>query len=197
MINDAQAKAILKGGERRRDRLIFAVAAYSGLRVCEILHIERSDIYPERGVVMVARRKKKTMTKVPVEMPADVLKDMEASQTMGKWVFPGRSGPCHMNKTKEKKGKRVVVDRTLICTGGHLSTRTAQWIWDAALTKLGIKVRGRGIHSMRHYHGTRFYEKTKDLVATQDRLGHSSPEITRAYVEVVDMKENVKKFGTI
>jgi len=187
IIDDRQAKAIINQPRDPRDRLLLKVLAYSGLRVSEVVHIHRDEIYVDQGIFTAVRGKKKRFQQVSIDMPAEILQEMADFQTKGTWLFPGQS----------KGSEHKTCGRLLDCAGGHIAKRTAQRIWDAALKAMKMKVKGRGIHTLRHYHGTRFYAKTKDLAATQDRLGHSSPVMTRVYVDVVEMKKNVKKFGDI
>lgn len=45
-------------------------------------------------------------------------------------------------------------------------------------------VRGTSMHKLRTRFGTQTYDATRDLVAVQELLGHSGPNVTRRYVEV-------------
>lgn len=45
-------------------------------------------------------------------------------------------------------------------------------------------VRGTSMHKLRTRFGTKTYDATRDLVAVQELLGHSGPNVTRRYVEV-------------
>lgn len=197
-LTDDQVRLIIRSCDNIRDRLLISLLAYSGLRISEVLHLERPDIFPDQNVVMVKPRKKKRYKAVPLDLPPPMFKEIAGLLSSHKQscVFVGHSTVCDRRWTTIENGKRVH-NTEPICKGKHLSVRKAQRIWDALLKKNGLKVKGRGIHTLRHYHGTRFYEKTRDLIATQDRLHHSSPTITRAYIDVVDMKKNVKKFGVI
>jgi len=45
-------------------------------------------------------------------------------------------------------------------------------------------VRGTSMHKLRHRFATQAYDKTRDLVAVQELLGHSDVGTTRRYVEM-------------
>jgi integrase/recombinase XerC len=69
------------------------------------------------------------------------------------WVFPGRKRGTHL-------------------TAGTVSARLGRLLPD-----------GYTAHSLRHAAGTQAYLSTKDIVAVQEFLGHSSPTTTRRYIE--------------
>jgi len=108
------------------------------------------------------------------------------------WIFRGHGRPCV--RVLKRRGKRT---SETLCAGGHLIVRRAQAIWDRVLRATGLKMRGRGIHAMRHFNATSFYARTKDLRATQVRLGHTSPTITQIYADVVDGREQANRVGLL
>lgn len=59
--------------------------------------------------------------------------------------------------------------------------------WYRCLERAGVvakgTTRGKKPHLTRHTYATDTYEATSDLVATQDALGHQSPETTRIYIQ--------------
>lgn len=195
-ITEPQYKAIVRTAEGRpRDWTLLFLAGNIGLRVSEVLHLKVEHFIPGTGVEVV-RRKKQNLRKSILEVPEDVIAIVQEYVQRTKldpddWLFPGQSGPCH--RIRKSHGKEIGRER--LCDGGHITVRRAQRIWDRAATAAGLKIKGRGIHTLRHYDGTRFYEMTKDLRAVQLHLGHSSPNITQKYADVVDMREKAEKVG--
>lgn len=63
---------------------------------------------------------------------------------------------------------------------GHLSAR-----WVGKLVSR-LLPEGWAMHSLRHRFATRVYSIDRDVFATQQLLGHSSPATTQAYVKVED-----------
>lgn len=205
-IVDKQFEAILGTATgRARDWMLLFLSGNLALRVSELLHLRVSDFDAASGLIRVTRRKKKVLTATALEVADDILSVLrqyivEAKLKPSDWLFPGWCGPCHRNVTfKEKDGDGRVLkkwrERQKLCSGGHLTTRRAMTIWDVALERIGLKVPGRGIHTLRHYGVTRFYSKTKDLRATQKFVEHSSPLVTQVYADVVDMKEKANQVG--
>lgn len=69
------------------------------------------------------------------------------------WVFPGRRHGTHL-------------------TAGNVSARLGRLLPDPY-----------SAHSLRHAAGTQAYLSTRDIVAVQEFLGHSSPTTTRRYID--------------
>ncbi len=166
-----------------RDHLFFATSLTTGLRLCEVLHIDRDDIQGDKLVVV--RRKKKILKAAPIDIApalAALLREWVKPIECG-WVFAGESQPCfirHLDKRVEQ-----------VCCGGHVSKREMQRRWTVILRELGIYTPGRGIHSARHFAITQFYRKFRDLRAAQLFAGHSSSQMTEKYAAVTDMKEKI------
>lgn len=183
------------------------VLAYNGaLRVSEAVHVKVSDFNWSTARMRMIPFKKAGRRRVkqndgsfkaverplpaPIEypLPASVVKLIrEYVEATGlkptSWLFPGnvsRKG-CHIVK--------------LECPGGHLSKRMAQNLWDAACEKAGIKVPGRGIHSLKHARGTEVARKTKDPYLVKEMLRHGSVSMSDHYVKYVNIKDQVEEIG--
>jgi integrase len=172
--------------------------------VCEVVHLHVNDLDRSTGI-RVIRRKKKTLAEDVLQVAREVFDytDRYVAEEELKptdWLFSGRCNPCFRIltiKKRDESGKVINVKRVKekVCDGGHLTTRRALAVWDRILKKLGFKVPGRGIHTLRHFDLTKFYAATHDLRATQKRAGHSSSVITETYADVVDMEEKAQKAG--
>jgi integrase len=163
--------------------VFLATAINTGLRMCEVLHIRREDLLDNR--LRVTRRKKKALKPEIIEVvpPLWALLSEWGRTFDSGWMFPGACGPCDIEHSNG--------ERTRVCGGAHASKRTVQVKWRALLTGLGLYVKGRGIHTTRHYSITEFYAKYRDLRAAQMFAGHSSSTTTERYAKVLDMREKV------
>lgn len=204
-ITEAQFQAILNMAARRpRDWTLLFVSGNTALRISEVLHLHVKNFDRNSGIQCI-RRKKKTLSPdvlaVAHELFGYVERYVEQTGLQPEdYLFPGDCGVCWRKVTIRERGRggKFVTKETRrekVCDGGHLTVRRAQAVWDRILTRLGLKVEGRGIHTLRHYDLTRFYAATKDLRATQLRAGHSSPITTTIYADVVEMQEKADVAG--
>ena len=176
-------------------REIIAIGVNTGLRVSEILHIERDDILPSR--LMVIRRKKKWLSPEPIEVKPDIHRLIKgiAERVESGFIFPGKQAPCfviHMGKRAREMG-----DREQFCVGGHASIRNVQRRWRLIVTECGLYKYGRGIHSTRHGAITEIYKATKDIRKAQVFAGHSSSAMTERYAHVTDMQDTLAALPTM
>ena len=166
---DKKLPVVLSGGEV--SRIISAVSnikhkallmlVYSaGLRVSEVVKLNVEDIDDERKLIHVrgAKGKKDRYTILSNKALATLNLYLKAYQPK-KWLFNGAK------KTR------------------HLSTRSAQRIFDSAVKKAGIK-KGVSIHSLRHSFATHLLESGTDLRYIQELLGHQSSKTTEIYTHV-------------
>jgi integrase len=151
-----------------RDRLIILLAAHAGLRRAEIAalpwdHIDDAAIRVEGKGGQI--RLVPLAAQLGTELAAERARRDTGSHGTGYrymsagdhcWIFPGQLAGEHL--TPERVGK--VVSRLL---GGRWSC-----------------------HTLRHRFATRAYAGTRDLLAVQQLLGHSSPAITRRYTQTPD-----------
>ncbi len=131
------------------------LAAYAGLRACEIAPLHRDDVKLAQGVLVVREGKGGKQRSVP--MPAVVADELEP-KLGGTWLWPSSktSGPI---------------------TAGHLSHRANRF-----LRSVGVP---DTLHSLRHRYGTLMYALSgSNLRLVQECMGHSSPAVTAMYVQV-------------
>ena len=184
----------------RRIHLMVVVAYNGALRVSELVHLKvkhwsfgdskvaiiplkkagKRRLRQEDGKIKVVDRQLPSPIDYP--MPKNVtsavekyVKDNELPPDS--FLFPGRSKSC------------MVVN--LECPGGHISKRMVQWIFDRLSSEAGIKVKGRGIHSLKHARLTEIARRTKDSQFIKDVGRHASTSMSDAYVDFADRIEDI------
>lgn len=165
--------------------VLVALLANCGLRICEGLHVKKSDIHGDQ--LEVTRRKKKILRPERIDIGQGLSKILAEWSEMfqpEEYIFPGTCGPCVIH--------RLDGTEETVCNGGHVSKRSVQRRWQLIVARAGLAMRGRGIHCTRHYAISEFYDKHKDLRAAQLFAGHSSPDMTVKYAQVREMKEKVQ-----
>lgn len=188
VLSRPEVESILERAKARnqRDYTLLCIAANVGLRVSEIIHLRAEGFDGDR--LTITRRKKRNPKPQSIRIPASVawiIGEHLSSRNTG-YLFPGHAGVCFINHTGMRAG-----ERTKMCDGGHVSRREIQRRFELLLEGLGLRMRGRGIHALRHYAVTEFYARTKNLRAAQIFAGHSSSTITEVYAHVRDMDELV------
>lgn len=206
IITEDQYKALLDavGGGARNWMLLFT-PGNTGLRISEVLHLRVKDIDRNSGI-RVTRRKKKKLEPELLQVSPEFFDYIDAyvkedGLNPDDYLFPGHCRPCWRTVTYRERDESGRItkkwsEKQQVCKdGGHLTVRRAEAIFDRALVALKMKMKGRGIHVLRHYDLTRFQRINKDLSATQARAGHANPLTTLTYAHIVDMDEKVKKAG--
>lgn len=176
-----------------RDYTFFASLSNLGFRICEQLHLKGSDL--RMGQIVVTRRKKKNLSARPVEVHGDVFALLErwAKKNGSGWLWSGESGPCFRNRQKHGK----VYARERLCDGGHVCKREMQRRWTEYIEAVHLEHPGRGVHALRHYAITEFYQLRKDIRAAQEFAGHSTIIVTEKYAHVTKMKEQVQEMRPV
>lgn len=160
--------------EGSRTHLMILLAYEGALRVSELIHIRVRDVDFKGGMIsLVPLRRRKTPSQWQVE--PNVLDPVEAyiaemSLPTEAFLFPGRT----------KKSCTVVSFR---CTGGHISKREVQLIFDRVARAAGLKKRGRGIQYLKHARLMAVAEKTNDPGMIQKIGRYGSPVMSARYIE--------------
>jgi integrase len=169
--------------------VFLAIAANTALRLCEVLHLQATDVID--GQLRIVRRKKKQLRAEMIDVTpalASILHDWSQMYADG-WLFPGKVKPCIIRRSNGIQEQ--------VCEGAHMAKRVIQARWERLLQSCGLSMEGRGIHSLRHFAITAFYAKHRDLRAAQTFAGHSSSSMTERYARVLDMREKVHAMGTM
>jgi integrase/recombinase XerC len=136
---------------RRDVRAILCLAAFCGLRACEVSALEWSEV---RGDTLLLHGKGNKERLVPLhQIAADALTRLPG----------GRRGMVF----QRRDGNLGPVPPHLVC----------QWS-NTHLHELGI---AETLHQLRHRYGTFVFRLSKDLRLTQELMGHASPVTTAGY----------------
>lgn len=137
---------------------VLALAGFAGARACEISTLDWSD------VVLVGRRPRlRLVGKGGHERIVDIAPALYDALS----ALPQRRGPV----IRRRDGG-----------GGRVSPARVSSLANRFLAGLGIRER---LHGLRHRFGTRVYEESRDLRATQEALGHASVSTTAGYAAIV------------
>ncbi|MBD3393938.1 MAG: tyrosine-type recombinase/integrase [Chitinivibrionales bacterium] len=143
-----------------KHRCMLMLAYGCGLRVSELVSLRAHDIDWERGVIWVRGGKggKDRSVMLGGRMREALHAHLGVSRD-NRYVFAGQGDK------------------------GHISTRSAEKVYDGACRKADIRKRG-GLHALRHSFATHLLEKGVDLRIIQELLGHSSSKTTEIYTHV-------------
>lgn len=133
------------------------LAAYAGLRACEIAPLRGDDIDHSRGVIRIREQKGGSEGAVPL---APILCPiLEVLPAFG-WLFPHRGrGPA-----------------------GPITPNQLQGVANRALRGLGI---GHTLHTLRHWFATNVYRQSaQDIRLTQELMRHRSLAATAIYTAI-------------
>lgn len=155
-----EVMAIINAANNPKHRLLLMLTYSAGLRVSEIVKLQRNDVDPERGLIHIRSGKGykdryTTLSRVAYEELAKYIEYYRPEY----WLFPGPN--------KEK----------------HITGRTAEKVFDHAREKAKI-AKDCSIHTLRHSFATHLLESGTDLRYVQELLGHSRPETTMIYTHV-------------
>lgn len=138
-------------------RIWLVLAAYVGLRCCEIAWLDRADILDDLDEPVMVIRGKGGKVRV-VDLSPYVLAELRAAD------LP-KAGPAF----PRRDGNR-----------GHNTPNLISTVANRYLHSLGIK---ETMHQLRHRFGTAAWQATLDMRLVQELLGHSSPATTAVYTQ--------------
>jgi integrase/recombinase XerD len=160
VLTQGEIGRILRAIQSLKHRAIIALIYSSGLRIGEVVRLERRDIHAERRVIHVRRGKglKDRMT-VLSDVAFSLLENYIDEAAPGKYLFPGGDG------------------------SGYLTERSVQHVFERAVRKAGI-TKHATVHTLRHSFATHLLEAGTDLRYIQELLGHASAKTTQIYTHV-------------
>jgi len=162
VLSKEEVKYLFEVTRNLKHRTAFCLGYSSGLRVSEVLHLQKSDIDFDRMQIRVYHGKGSKTRYVPLSAKlVSLLRDYMRSYPTINYLFEGH-----------RKGEPLS-DRAL-------SRSMIKWSRAAGLTK---KVT---FHTLRHSYATHLLEQGIDIRRIQQLLGHKSIRTTTVYLHVQD-----------
>lgn len=138
-------------------RAMLHLAAYGGLRACEIAPLHGEDFLDDKPAMLIIQETKGGDTRsVPV---GPVLLPIARALPARDWWFPRADGAGPL--------PRYMISRRC----------------NAYLRGLGIP---HTLHSLRHWFATETYRATEDVFLTMELMGHRDPATTALYTKVAN-----------
>jgi len=151
-----------KGQRAFRDRIIYSVFLNTGIRLAELVGLNIDDINLSDKRMTITAKGNQEVTKF---LNSRVRRDLEQYLRFRKRVVVSSNALFLSNR------------------GERISARQVQRSFELWLNAAGIK-KGLTIHSLRHTFASNIYERTHDLVVTQEALGHRHIATTTIYTHL-------------
>lgn len=152
--SEAELDALLAAAAPR-ERVLLLLGAHTGLRVSELVALEWRDVNLASGELRVRHGKGGKQGRVYASKRLiAALEAWQLEQRLPAGVVLGYRNP---DAARHQLGK----------------------VAQAA----GVDSRGRGVHSLRHYAGTRVYRETRDLKRVADHLRHADVSTSAIYAK--------------
>lgn len=162
VLSQEEVVNILKSIHNIKHKAILFLTYSAGLRVSEVVSLTISDIDSNRKLIRIKQGKgRKDRYSLLSDTALEVLKEYAVHHKLENWLFAGSGEPPN----------------------SHLSERSVQKIFKAALLKAGIKKK-ISVHSLRHSFATHLLEAGTDLRYIQELLGHKNSKTTEIYTHV-------------
>ena len=154
-----------------RDKAILEVLYSTGIRVSELVGMDREDLELAGGLIKVAGKGRKERM-VPISKKA--VRSLE--------LYLEKSMPlCRKHRRRADRAGRTPV--FLNRSGGRLTTRSVARIVDKHVLLCGLRHK-ISPHALRHTFATHMLNAGADLRAIQEFLGHASLSTTQKYTHL-------------
>ena len=168
---DRAALALTRGTTTAvREWALIDVLTSSGLRAAEAADLRVGDIRTANGESAIVVRHGKGDRSRVVQVP-DSLRTHLKSYLQWKRECGEATGPD---------------DYLFVGQRGQWSAWAVGAVVKRHLLRLGIYLKGKSAHSLRHSYAVEVYRQQRDLRAVQKQLGHASVQTTMIYADVTD-----------
>ncbi len=159
VLSEQEVAAILRAPTNLKHRCILMLIYSAGLRLGELIALERTDIIPERKQVLIRGGKgsKDRVSLLSNKVLSQLDQYLDAYRPK-RYLFEGQSGEMY-------------------------SAASVQKVFKDARARAGITAPA-SVHTLRHSFATHLLEKGTDLRYIQTLLGHSSSKTTEIYTHV-------------
>lgn len=177
VLTPKQIGDVFKILETSRDRAMFGIGIYAGLRIGEIIRLQQDHVFTDDGVryklkVNTLKKRKTDWGDIPLHPKLrELLMDYKPTLKDDLWLFPS--------------GESVA---------GHISRTRAHLILSNAFSTLSIE--GARTHSLRRTCLTMMYRAGIPLPTIQSISRHESLTQLQRYLQV-DPEDRVKAIGAI
>jgi site-specific recombinase XerD len=147
----------------KRDKAIFLLTYYHGLRACEVGMLNLENIDLSRGRIRIVRAKGSQGGEYPMQSDeAKVLKAyLRERKNTNSWLFPSNRGT-------------------------PISRRTLDYLMKAYGEKAGIPSDKRHFHVLKHSIATHLLDAGADIRFVQDWIGHKNIQNTVVYAQITN-----------
>ncbi len=154
-----------------RDKLIFTMFAYTGLRRTELIDLNWNDINLGNKYLIVRKSKNKNQRIIPLHYRVIKLLDL------------------YLNQRLPLKNNALFIGRT----GERIHHNSLKNLFDRYTKISGLSGKGYTIHTLRHTFATRLLSKNVSLVNIKNLMGHRSLESTQIYLHVTgkELEESI------
>lgn len=139
-----------------RDVFLFLIGINSGLRMSDIVKLQKKDIISSKNPRIVEKKTGKTRI-LYLSSLQDLIQDYTKDLEPEDYLFPSTKG-------------------------GHLEVNTVYQMFQKVAKLLGRD--DIGTHTLRKTFGYHYYKKTKDVATLMEIFGHSSEKITKRYIGI-------------
>lgn len=188
-LSDKQVWAMMGACNRKttrgaRNYALLRAFVLTGYRCAEVLDLRWGDIRPNPqfdGEYVVTWRGKGGK-EAEEAFPASVVRAIEGYLALaGRW--PAKPEAFIWEPLSRHGWENLAGQRDGSAATGPITDTQATNILRGALRGVVDDPRLYSIHSLRRTHANAYYDETKDLKATQDRLHHSDPKTTLRYIQ--------------
>jgi len=161
VLSREEIRLLIDSIANQKHKLMVSLAYAGGLRVSEIINLKIKDI--DFGELMIhlkgAKGDKDRITVFPDKLKVDIERLIDG-RNLNDFVFASERG-------------------------GKLTERTAQIVFEKALSSAGIRKEAT-FHSLRHSFATHLLENGVDVRYVQELLGHANIRTTQLYTKVTN-----------